>query len=111
LVVASGGKGVHRAPAQAPVAVSKFLPQIGNTPLDYFVTCTRWTGRHLELTMSAYIFASIEITDHVAYQEYRRRVPAVIAAYGGRYLARGGAVQRLEGDAPIQSNLLAIEGV
>ena len=51
--------------------------------------------------MSAYILASIEITDHVSYEEYRRRVPAVIAAYGGRYLARGGAVQRLEGDAPI----------
>jgi uncharacterized protein (DUF1330 family) len=51
--------------------------------------------------VSAYIFASVEIIDHVAYEEYRRRVPAVIAAYGGRYLARGGAVQRLEGDAPI----------
>jgi uncharacterized protein (DUF1330 family) len=51
--------------------------------------------------MSAYILANIEITDHVAYEEYRRRVPAVIAAYGGRYLARGGAVQRLEGDVPI----------
>ena len=51
--------------------------------------------------MSAYIFASIEITDHVAYEEYRRRVPAAIAAYGGRYLARGGAVRRLEGDLPM----------
>ena len=51
--------------------------------------------------MSAYIFASIEITDRAAYEEYRRRVPAVIAAYGGRYLARGGSVKRLEGDVPI----------
>jgi uncharacterized protein (DUF1330 family) len=51
--------------------------------------------------MSAYIFANVEITDHAAYEEYRRRVPAVIAAYGGSYLARGGAVQRLEGDVPI----------
>jgi uncharacterized protein (DUF1330 family) len=51
--------------------------------------------------MSAYIFASVEITDHAAYKEYRQRVPAVIAAYGGRYLVRGGAAQRLEGDAPI----------
>ena len=41
-------------------------------------------------TMSAYIFASLEITDPAAYEEYRRRVPAIIAAYGGRYLARGG---------------------
>jgi uncharacterized protein (DUF1330 family) len=51
--------------------------------------------------MSAYILAKVEITDHAAYEEYRRRVPAVTAAYGGRYLARGGAVQRLEGDEPI----------
>lgn len=50
--------------------------------------------------MAAYIYASIEVTDPVTYEEYRRRVPAVIAAYGGRYLARGGAIVRLEGDAP-----------
>jgi uncharacterized protein (DUF1330 family) len=34
--------------------------------------------------MSAYILAKVEITDHAAYEEYRRRVPAVTAAYGGR---------------------------
>jgi uncharacterized protein (DUF1330 family) len=51
--------------------------------------------------MPAYIYASIEITDPTAYEEYRRRVPTVIAAYGGRYLARGGAVERLEGEAPV----------
>ena len=51
--------------------------------------------------MAAYIFATIEINDPAAYDDYRRRVPAVIAAYGGRYLVRGGAVERLEGDAPM----------
>jgi uncharacterized protein (DUF1330 family) len=51
--------------------------------------------------MAAYIFASVEITDPAAYEDYRKRVPAIIAAYGGRYLARGGAVERLEGDAPL----------
>jgi uncharacterized protein (DUF1330 family) len=51
--------------------------------------------------MAAYIFASVEITEPAAYEDYRRRVPAIIAAYGGRYLARGGAVERLEGDAPL----------
>jgi uncharacterized protein (DUF1330 family) len=29
-------------------------------------------------------------------------VPAIIAAYGARYLARGGAAERLEGDAPVK---------
>lgn len=50
--------------------------------------------------MSAYLFASIEILDGTAYEEYRKRVPAVIAAHGGRYLVRGGTVERLEGDGP-----------
>ena len=58
--------------------------------------------------MSAYIFASVEITDPAAYEEYRQRVPAIIAAYGGRYLARGGAVERLEGNAPV-NRLVIVE--
>jgi uncharacterized protein (DUF1330 family) len=51
-------------------------------------------------TMPAYIFASLQITDPVVFEEYRSRVPAIIAAYGGRYLVRGGSVYALEGDAP-----------
>ena len=50
--------------------------------------------------MAAYLFASVEITDPVAYEDYRKQVPAVIATYGGRYLVRGGASLPLEGDAP-----------
>jgi uncharacterized protein (DUF1330 family) len=48
--------------------------------------------------MAAYIHADVEITDPVLYEEYRRDVPALIAAHGGRYLVRGGATQLLEGD-------------
>jgi uncharacterized protein (DUF1330 family) len=47
--------------------------------------------------MAAYLIADIEITDPVGYEEYKRRVPAIIAAHGGRYLARGGATEVLEG--------------
>ena len=47
--------------------------------------------------MPAYLIAEIEVTDPVGYDEYKKRVPAVIAAYGGRYLARGGAIEVLEG--------------
>jgi uncharacterized protein (DUF1330 family) len=50
--------------------------------------------------MPAYLFASLQITDPKAFEEYRRDVPAVIAAYGGRYLVRGGGLEVLEGDAP-----------
>jgi uncharacterized protein (DUF1330 family) len=48
--------------------------------------------------MAAYLIADLEVSDTQAYQEYRQKVPAVIAAYGGHYLVRGGAVERLEGD-------------
>ncbi|MEP7297431.1 MAG: DUF1330 domain-containing protein [Burkholderiales bacterium] len=49
--------------------------------------------------MAAYIHASIEVTDPALYETYRRDAPGVIAAHGGRYLVRGGAVTALEGDA------------
>jgi len=47
--------------------------------------------------MPAYVFANIEVTDPALYEEYRKGVPATIAQYGGRYIARGGAVEGLEG--------------
>lgn len=56
--------------------------------------------------MAAYIYANIEITDVGLYEQYRREVPAVIAAYGGRYLARGGQAELLEGDADMQRQVI-----
>ena len=47
--------------------------------------------------MTAYLIADIQVDDPVAFETYRRLVPAVIAAYGGRYLVRGGATRLLEG--------------
>jgi uncharacterized protein (DUF1330 family) len=47
--------------------------------------------------MAAYVVADIEILDHEAFAGYRERVPAVIAAYGGRYLVRGGTSEVVEG--------------
>jgi len=50
--------------------------------------------------VAAYVIANIQVTDPKAYEEYRSRVPPIIAAHGGRYLVRGGRVEPLEGDAP-----------
>ncbi len=51
--------------------------------------------------MAAYIIASIDVADAVGYEEYRQRVPPLITAFGGRFLVRGGPIERLEGaDAP-----------
>ena len=47
--------------------------------------------------MAAYVIADIEITDPAGYEEYRRRVQATVAQYGGRYLVRGGPAETLEG--------------
>ena len=48
--------------------------------------------------MAVYVVADIEVLDSAGFEEYRRQVPATIAAHGGRYLARGGDTQVLEGD-------------
>ncbi|HLV81945.1 MAG TPA: DUF1330 domain-containing protein [Chthonomonadaceae bacterium] len=48
--------------------------------------------------MAAYVIVDVQITDPVAYERYKASVPASIAAYGGRFLARGGRTETLEGD-------------
>lgn len=48
--------------------------------------------------MSAYVIVDVDVTDPAAYDEYRRQSAATVAAYGGRFLIRGGAVETLEGD-------------
>ncbi len=47
--------------------------------------------------MAAYVIADVDVLDAAGYEEYRQKVPATIAAAGGRYLARGGATEKLEG--------------
>ena len=62
--------------------------------------------------MPAYIIVDITISDPVAYQRYRELAPPSIAAYGGRYLARGGATEALEGDwQPARLVLLEFENM
>ncbi|MGV3727012.1 DUF1330 domain-containing protein [Hydrogenophaga sp.] len=56
--------------------------------------------------MAAYIYGNIEITRPELYEEYRREVPALIAAHGGRYLVRGGAVSVLEGSGVPQRQVI-----
>ena len=47
--------------------------------------------------MAAYVIADIaEIHDPAQYEDYRKIVPASIAAYGGRFIARGGRTEVLE---------------
>lgn len=48
--------------------------------------------------MAAYLIVSIDVKDPEKYAEYVKVVPATIEAYGGKYLVRGGAAEKLEGD-------------
>ncbi|MCI0606626.1 DUF1330 domain-containing protein [bacterium] len=47
--------------------------------------------------MPAYVIVDIDVQDLILYEEYKRLAPASIAKYGGKYLARGGATEVLEG--------------
>jgi len=48
--------------------------------------------------MSAYVIFDIDVTDPEGYKEYANLAPPTVASYGGRYLARGGSNETLEGD-------------
>jgi uncharacterized protein (DUF1330 family) len=50
------------------------------------------------MKMAAYVIGDIEVTDPAAFQEYRNRVGATVEQYGGRFVVRGGRVNRKEGD-------------
>ena len=47
--------------------------------------------------MPAYFVVELEITNMEAMQPYREAVPATVAQYGGRFIARGGATEVIEG--------------
>ncbi len=47
--------------------------------------------------MPAYWVARSRIVDRVEYKKYTDRVPAILAKYGGKVLARGGRYQIMEG--------------
>ena len=48
--------------------------------------------------MAAYVVVDIHVHDPARYEEYKRLAAPSVAAFSGRYLVRGGAVTKLEGD-------------
>ncbi len=46
----------------------------------------------------AYVIADIDVTDLDAYEDYKRLSTQAAERYGARFLVRGGAAERLEGD-------------
>ena len=58
--------------------------------------------------MAAYVISDVKFRDAKAVEAYRESAAASIAAHGGRYLARGGTVECLEGDW-LPSPLIIVE--
>ena len=55
----------------------------------------------VEAAPPGYIIAELTVTDPVAYaRDYAAHVEPIVKAHGGRYLARGGAVEAVEGAPP-----------
>ena len=47
--------------------------------------------------MTAYVVNDMDVTDPALLEEYKTLSPPTVSRYGGRFLARGGQVETLEG--------------
>lgn len=62
--------------------------------------------------MTAYVIVDIHVNDPVGYEEYKRLAPPTIELYGGKYLARGGQTEVLEGEwTPNRLVILQFDGI
>ena len=62
--------------------------------------------------MTAFVIVDIEVTDPEGYEEYKQLAPSAVALYGGKYVARGGHTETLEGDwTPNRLVILQFESV
>lgn len=59
--------------------------------------------------MPAYLIVDTEITDPVAYEDYKALARPLGEKYGGVYRARGGAMDVLESDRWTPSRIVVIE--
>lgn len=50
--------------------------------------------------MAAYVFVHIDVHDPDRYRDYVQMSPVSIAKYGGRFIARAGRAEALEGPTP-----------
>jgi uncharacterized protein (DUF1330 family) len=61
-----------------------------------------------EEQMTAYVIANVDVHDVLAYEAYRSRTLETIEAHGGRFIARGGDIDVLEGN-PTVHRIVIIE--
>ena len=62
--------------------------------------------------MTAYVIVDINVTDPVRYEEYKTLAAPTVELYGGKYIARGGKTETLEGDwSPTRLVILQFENM
>ena len=62
--------------------------------------------------MTAYVIVDINVTDPIRYEEYKKLAPAAVELYGGKYIARGGRTETLEGEwSPTRLVILQFETI
>jgi uncharacterized protein (DUF1330 family) len=59
--------------------------------------------------MMAYAIGRLEMREPSWLQEYGPKTAALVEKHGGRYLVRGGAMERLEGTGQLPSVLVVLE--
>ena len=59
--------------------------------------------------MPAYLLIEARVSDPLAFESYERMAAAAITQYGGRYLARGGRIDVLEGKWTKPEHLVIVE--
>lgn len=62
--------------------------------------------------MVAYVINDMVVTDPALLEDYKKLSPATVAQYGGRFLARGGRVEPIEGDwSPVRIVIIEFPSV
>lgn len=83
------GKGYRETEMEWREFLKKFVPTHAEVDWDKLI--------EEGIAMPAYVVVEIAVNDAERYERYKQLAPPSIAAYGGRYLARGGKTETLEG--------------
>lgn len=59
--------------------------------------------------MPAYAIGRLKMRDPSWLNEYRATVPGLVAKHGGKYLVRGGKMERIEGNEPLPDTMVVLE--
>jgi uncharacterized protein (DUF1330 family) len=68
-------------------------------------------GLHAQATPKAYVVTEIEVINQEAQSAYLPKVGEVIKSTGGKYLARGGKIVALEGEAPKRVTIVVYDSL